>query len=178
MKFCTPGNPELLFRPSVVRSPRFLGLLQKGLLDDPRVVCKMPPPSLNAGRCLAYCREALQNVLCRGPTVYKIGLTADPLFRFYKKPSPVSPSPGYFYERDRFEIMYIVYAARTFEEAALMEAALIEPHLHRQGCRNILPGGEGRQVNEGPFFCYMVCKTLQIQRQSCQPAACAAHAQN
>ena len=131
-------------------------------MDDVRIAFKLPPRSLNAGKALAYCRDVLQAILVRqSPVVYKIGVTGNPLFRFYKRPSSISPSPGYFYERDRFQSMYILYAAAAWDEAALMEAVLIESHLHKQGCRNLQPGGEGRQVYTGPFFVYVVCKSLK-----------------
>ena len=131
-------------------------------MDDPRVLFKLPPPGLNAGKALAFCREVLQQILVQqSPVVYKIGITGNPMFRFYKKPTSISPSAGYYYERDQFQFMYILYATETWDESALMEAVLIEAHLSKPGCRNIRPGGEGRQVYTGPFFCYVVCKSLK-----------------
>ena len=55
--------------------------------------------------------------------------------------------------------MYVLYAAACFDEAALMEAVLIESHLGRSGCRNIRPGGEGKKMGKGPFFTYLVFKS-------------------
>ena len=139
------------------------------MLMDPRIQLKLPPVSANAGQALAWCREIIRKLLIQGPHVYKVGITGHPVFRFYKKPSQVSPSPGYFYEKDKFQFMWLLYAAATWEEAALMEAVLIESLLHKPGCRNLRPGGEGRQVFAGPYFCYIVYKSLLVPPKGPKP---------
>ena len=40
-----------------------------------------------------------------------------------------------------------------------MEAVLIESHKGKPGNRNARPGGEGRQMHDGPFFTYIVFKS-------------------
>lgn len=134
-------------------------LISKGLGDDGLVWLKLPTATANTGRTLAWCRSVINRLLKKGPHVYKIGVTADPLFRFYKRPTFESPSPGYYHDHEKYKGMYILYAGVAFEEAALMEAILIESHLGCPGNRNKQPGGEGRRSDEGPFFCYVVFKS-------------------
>lgn len=55
--------------------------------------------------------------------------------------------------------MHVIFCSTTWDEAALMEAALIESHLNQPGNRNVRPGGEGRSVGAGPFFTYVVFKS-------------------
>lgn len=139
--------------------PRMEALILEGLGDDGLIWLKMPPPTCSSGQSLAFCRRVIENILSRGPHVYKIGVTANPLYRFYKRPTLDSPSPGYYYSREKYKTMYIIYSAATFGEAALMEAVLIEGHRNMPGCRNENPGGEGRKADQGPFFTYVVFKS-------------------
>ena len=83
----------------------------------------------------------------------------DPLFRFYKQPTSTSQSPGYYYAKEKFKCMHVIFGATSWDAAALMEAALIESHQHKPGNRNVRPGGEGRDVGEGPYFTYVVFKS-------------------
>ena len=139
--------------------PRLSTLISKGLGDDGLVWLKLPPPAASTGRALAFCRDVIDKLLKKGPHVYKIGVTADPLFRFYKRPSFESSSPGSYYCQDKFKCMYVLYASATWDEAALMEAVLIESHRGCPGNRNDRPGGEGRKCDAGPFFTYVVFKS-------------------
>ena len=120
---------------------------------------KLPPPNSNTGKSLAWCRERVDRIKFECPQVYKIGVTADPMFRFFKEPTLASPSPGYYLSSEKFKCMHVLYCGVTWEEAALMEAVLIESHLSKPGNRNVRPGGEGRQVGAGPFFTYVVFKS-------------------
>ena len=148
-----------MFRPVVREHPRLRALIENGLGDDGLVWLKLPPPTANTGKALAFCRKTIDQVLAQGPMVYKIGVTADPLVRFYKSPTLQNPSPGYYNCKEKFKCMYILYAGVTWEEAALMEAVLIESHQGKPGNRNILAGGEGRKQVAGPFFTYLVFKS-------------------
>ena len=141
-------------------SPVLRRLISHGLGSDALVWLKMPPATANTGQSLACCRKVVATVLDKGPTVYKIGVTGDPLLRFYKEPCTASPNPGYYKSHEKFKCMYVLYAGATWEEAALMEAVLIESHLGKPGNRNIRPGGEGRRMGQGPFFTYLVFKSL------------------
>ena len=155
------GVPSILdlFKPALRGLPRLQHLILKGLGDDGLVWLKLPPPMANTGKALASRRRQIENVLTKGPHVYKVGVTADPLFRFYKEPTHESPSPGYYRSPDRFKFMDVIYAAESFDEAALMEAVLIETYKGMPGNRNVRPGGEGRQCGQGPFFTYFVFKS-------------------
>lgn len=82
--------------------------------------------------------------------------------RFYKQPCLGSPSPGYYFCQEKFKCVYVLYAAACWEEAALMEAVLIEQEINKPGCRNVRPGGEGRRMDRGPFFTYLVFKSAMM----------------
>ena len=166
---CKGFDTSKSFKTSVASLPRLRELLDAGLLTDPRIQLKLPPPSAKAGQSLAYCREVIRKLLMQGPTVYKVGITGHPVFRFYKRPTRLSPSAGYFYERDNYQSMWLLYATATWDEAALMEAVLIESLLHQPGCRNLHPGGEGRQVFSGPYFCYIVHKSALLPPKPPRP---------
>ena len=148
-----------LFRPKLRSLPRLSNLISQGLGTDGLVWLKLPPPNANAGQALACCKNKIQSVLDRGPHVYKIGITADPMFRFYKEWSSSSPTFGYYRCHEKFKGMYVLFACSTWDEAALMEATLIDSHKGLPGNRNIRPGGEGRVSGEPPFFTYLVFKS-------------------
>ncbi|CAE7244235.1 UPF1 [Symbiodinium sp. CCMP2592] len=151
-----------MFKPSVRHLPRLQQLLLDGLGNDDRVKLCLPPPLLNAGKALLSIRERVASILRLGPTVYKIGLTGDPLFRFYKVPSKTNSSAGYRYDIDQYAEMQVLFAGATWDEAALMEAVLISEFQGRPGNRNINPGGEGRQVYDPPYFTYIVFKSALV----------------
>ncbi|CAE7337067.1 unnamed protein product [Symbiodinium natans] len=149
-----------LFKAPVRALPRLAYLLREGLAADLRVKLRLPPPLANAGKALQWAKSVVRGVLDTGPTVHKIGLSGNPLFRFYKKPSVASPSPGYYHSADRFQGMYVLFAGSTWDEASLMEAVLISEFRDTAGNRNVNPGGEGRQVYDPPYFTYFVFKSL------------------
>ena len=145
-----------MFKPALRNSEKLSCLISDGLGSDGLVWLKLPPPTANSGVALASCRGVIDSLLARGPHVYKIGITADPLFRFYKVPTAHSPSPGYYKCHEKFTGMDVIYAALTWDEAALMEAVLIDSHKGNPGNRNERPGGEGRVTGQGPYFTYLV----------------------
>ena len=149
-----------LFNPSAREMRRLKSLILEGLGSDPRVLLKLPQPKATTGRALQHCRSMISNVLAKGPHVFKIGVSADPMFRFYKKPTNSSNSCGYFCGDERYKFIHVLFASSRWEEAALMEAVLIEPHQETPGNRNVRPGGDGRQMGEGPFFTYLVLKPV------------------
>ena len=149
----------LLFKPALRKSETLSLLISDGLGSDGLVWLKLPPPTANAGKALAWSRQVVDSLLAKGPHVFKIGITADPLFRFYKESSLHSPSPGYYRGHEKFTGMDVLYAATTWEEAALVEAILIETYRETPGNRNVRPGGEGRVCGHGPFFTYLVFKS-------------------
>ena len=151
-----------MFKPSVRDLPRLRQLLLEGLGNDDRVKFRLPRPLLSAGKALLSIRERVRSIVHSGPTVFKIGLTGDPMFRFYKVPSKTSTSAGYRYDLEQYEEMHVLFAGATWDEAALMEAVLIEEFQGRPGNRNVNPGGEGRQVYDPPYFTYVVFKSALI----------------
>ena len=155
-----------IFKPSIRGLPRLSELLLDGLGQDAKVRLVLPSTGASAGRALLRSKYVITEVLAKGPAVFKIGLTGNPMFRFYKKPSKASPSPGYLYEKDKYEQMFVLFAGATFDEAALMEAALIADFKDKPGSRNINPGGEGRQVYDPPYFTYLAFKTLYHHQRS------------
>lgn len=152
------------FRPSLRALPRLHKLIQGGLGNDGLVWLKTPPANYNAGQQLSWCKAKINSVLSQGPYVYKIGITADPIFRFYKVPTASSPSPGYYRCHEKFKAMHVLFACQSFDEASLMEAALIEAHVGKPGCRNVKLGGEGRRSEDPPFFTYAVYKLAMQKR--------------
>ncbi|CAE7591274.1 unnamed protein product [Symbiodinium sp. CCMP2456] len=151
-----------MFKPSVRDLPRLQELLLKGLGKDDRVKLCLPRPLLSAGKALLSIRERVAGILRLGPTVFKIGLTGDPMFRFYKVPSRTNASAGYRYDLDQYAEMQVLFAGATWDEASLMEAVLIAEFQGRPGNRNINPGGEGRQVFDPPYFTYIVFKSALV----------------
>ena len=145
-----------MFKPSVRDLPRLRELLLQGLGNDDRVKLRLPRPLLCAGKALLSIRERVANILSLGPTVFKIGLTGDPMFRFYKVPSRTNVSAGYRYDLEQYEEMQVLFAGATWDEASLMEAVLISEYQGRPGNRNVNPGGEGRQVYDPPYFIHCV----------------------
>lgn len=150
----SPGDDRILelFKPKLRALPRLHELIMKGLGDDGSVWLKLPPVKANAGRALASCKDQIDSLLNRGPQVFKIGLSGDPLFRFYKEATNSSPGVGYYHEKPSYKGMYILFCSITWDEAALMEAALIDCYKEWPGNQNIRPGGEGRQTGEAPYF--------------------------
>ena len=151
-----------MFKPSVRDLPRLRELLLQGLGNDDRVKLRLPRPLLCAGKALLSIRERVANILSLGPTVFKIGLTGGPMFRFYKVPSRTNVSAGYRYDLEQYEEMQVLFAGATWDEASLMEAVLISEYQGRPGNRNVNPGGEGRQVYDPPYFTYIVFKSALI----------------
>ncbi len=135
-------------------------LISDGLGRDGLVWLKLPPAMASAGRSLEWCKNKIAHVLDEGPQVFKIGITANPLHRFYRKPNvdELNPSPGYYFSREKFKCMHVVFCGSTWDEVALMEAILIQLYKDTPGNRNVRPGGEGRKMAEGPYFTYIVFK--------------------
>ena len=138
----TSGDYDImnLFKPEVRRMPKLAQLISKGLGRDGLVWLKLPRPEASASQSLAWCRGRITRILNEGPQVYKIGITTDPLLRFYKQPTSTSQSPGYYYAKEKFKCMHVIFGATSWDAAALMEAALIESHQHKPGNRNVRPG--------------------------------------
>jgi hypothetical protein len=98
---------------------------------------------------VALCTTAdamVERALQDGPTIFKIGLTRDPMHRW--------ANASYGYVRDGFRHMTIL-CATVPRWAAALETYLIERFGSRQGCRNSAPGGESTP-HQAPVFVYVV----------------------
>jgi hypothetical protein len=92
-----------------------------------------------------------------GCVVFKIGVTTDPIHRFFNK------SFGYANDKD-FEHMIVLCKTDTAEAIGFVEAALISKFKGISGCRNIGLGGENipsaSSRSDQAFFCYLVYRVL------------------
>jgi hypothetical protein len=121
--------------------------------SDPGVKFQLTS-SILAGHILRHCCEAIEQVLRQGLTVFKIGVSVDPVFRWSNK------RYGYAHDRvDPFQCMIVLARLSTAEGAGLLEASLIKAFGDRAGCRNTALGGEG-VPGEGPYYVYLVHRKL------------------
>lgn len=105
------------------------------------------------GKVLQHCCERIDSLLTC-PTVFKIGITEDPMHRWSNR------KYGYCLDRD-FATMIVLAETQTIEGAAFLEAALIDKYGKRSGCRNIASGGEGVSVSRtGPCYVYVVFRRV------------------
>ena len=61
---------------------------------------------------------------------------------------------------DDWQQMIVVFVGSDSLQSAFVEAHLIHRFLGRGGCRNVRPGGETAKPGPGPFFTYVVWKSL------------------
>ena len=110
------------------------------------------PP--RAGAMLEHCINCIARRLEQGPTVFKVGITADPIVRFV------------FYKTDRdvFSHMLLLCVSQEPGYVAMLEAALIREfqRSHRnQGFRNVATGGE-TCPESGPVYLYVVTRAADV----------------
>ena len=110
------------------------------------------PP--RAGAMLEHCINCIARRLEQGPTVFKVGITADPIVRFV------------FYKTDRdvFSHMLLLCVSQEPGYVAMLEAALIREfqRSHRnQGFRNVATGGENCP-DRGPVYLYVVTRAADV----------------
>lgn len=91
-----------------------------------------------AGVILRHCTAYIDQLLDRGPTIYKIGATWRPEHRW------TNNAYGYRLDVDRWDCMHVLHAARS-EPIGFLEASLIAHYKDQRpdGLRNQAPGGEG-----------------------------------
>ncbi len=111
-----------------------------------------------AGKVLKYCIALIDGVLGLYPgcVVFKIGVTTDPVRRYFDK------SIGYAKDKD-FEQMLVLCRTHTAEGIGFLEAALIMKYGGAPGCRNVGPGGENvhkGSAEPGAFYSYVVYRVL------------------
>lgn len=100
-----------------------------------------------AGVILRHCTAYVDQLLDRGPTIYKIGATWRPEHRW------TNSAYGYRLDVDRWDCMHVLHAARS-ESIGFLEASLIAHYKgqHPDGLRNQAPGGEGIGQSD---LCYL-----------------------
>ena len=106
-----------------------------------------------AGAALRHCLNVISSRLDRGPTVFKLGITSDPVRRF----------EYYREDVDRFTKMLILSVSLDSGYACMLEASLIQhfQESHRNnGLRNVATGGENCPPNVSVVYNYVVYKRL------------------
>ena len=116
-----------------------------------------------ASTVLAHCQASIENIFCRHPAIFKIGLT--------KSPVPRWNNNVYGYANDRYEKwagMKVLFVHSEAFPAGLVESALIQHFQGVPGCRNVNLGGEGVDKScPGPYFTYVVFRVLTPPARSC-----------
>lgn len=121
----------------------------------PKVVFRLPQSS-NAGAILSHATQLVHNIIRQGPTIFKIGITADPAHRWG------NDRYGYQHDRDEYQQM-LVFSEADSAGAAMLEASLIKTFKQISGCRNTAPGGES--VRHGcTTYTYIVFRHLDTVR--------------
>lgn len=145
-----PKRPAVPARPAVRARPEVQAAVQ---------VKFNLPKSRNAGNVLDHATQLVQDIVGQGPTIFKIGITADPAHRWG------NANYGYQHDRDAYQQM-LVFSEADSAGAAMLEASLINMFKNTSGCRNTAPGGEG--VRHGcTTFTYIVFRhldTTSVQR--------------
>lgn len=145
-------NQDLLDLP---RMNSFLSQLETCSYSNEITFSLCKQQSLTASRILKHCEWVICSLFKKGPAVYKIGITENPIERWMKKSYGYKCDPY-----DDWEQMVILYVGADSMHCALVEAHLIHRFCGRSGCRNVNPGGESAKPGPGPFFTYVVWKSL------------------
>ena len=131
------------------------------LRQSPIEVDYMPISSTiqpTAGHILQYCKQKIQSFRASvgdNVCVYKVGLTTNPLRR----------STWYVQlNYTRMARMSLLHATRCQGTAEMLEAALIDNHMGRTGCRNQRSGGEGGVAGANAYYVYIVGARADIPK--------------
>ena len=112
------------------------------------------PKSLLAGAVLDHAMSAMTKLLELGPTVFKIGITHQPIVRWH------NPVYGYKRDLDQYQQMVLLFITADPIAAAFLEASLIDRFIATPGCRNKAKGGENLLNMCSPYFTYVVFRRL------------------
>lgn len=133
-----------------VAESRLVSAMKRGgVKRGPEMVWHFPLAGPSGVEWTVLCESAVtmvQHVLHGGPTIFKIGLTRDPLHRWGNR--------AYGYNQEGFSRM-IILCATVPAWAAALEAHLIGIFRGVPGCRNTAPGGESTPSHP-PVFVYVV----------------------
>ena len=104
--------------------------------------------TLNCANILQHCTRQVDVVRAAyggGVSIFKIGVTANPVYRFEH------------YTDENFDSMTLIHISDCYHLIYMLEAALIQSHNHISGCRNINLGGDGpMHLRPPPYFAYVV----------------------
>ena len=98
---------------------------------------------LNCWNILQHCMgqvDAVRQAYGGKVSCFKIGVTAAPNYRFQ------------YYVRENFHSMTLIHVSDSADVVNMLEAALIQLHMHIRGCRNINLGGEGAMSRNPPLL--------------------------
>jgi hypothetical protein len=105
-------------------------------------------PPLYCARILQHCTqqvECVRQAYGGKVSIFKIGITADPVARFP------------WYRDDNLDSMTLLHVSESCELTNMLEAALIQKFKHIRGCRNINLGGDGGMYRSPPpYYTYVV----------------------
>jgi len=110
---------------------------------------------MTASRILKHCEWVVVNLSRKHPAVYKIGITENVIDRWKGKSYSYKFDPY-----DDWQHMTVVFVGADSLQCGFVESYLIHRFLGRSGCRNLRPGGESAKAGSGPFFTYVVWKSL------------------
>ena len=119
----------------------------------------------NFGDAVAHCTKVIRELLAR-PYVkeFRIGITSDPIVRFFNKPSiksieNVAPYWMRGYILDGFTEMRVLVSSDASGVVGPIEIELLKKYrfVHHL-CGNKRRGGEGADFGKGPYYVYVVFK--------------------
>jgi len=116
-------------------------------------ICKQ---SVMTASCIfQHCEWVISRLFQKHPAVYKIGITENVISRWVGKSYSYKCDP-----HDDWQQMDVLFVGNDSLQCGLVEAHLISRFLGRSGCRNVQRGGETAKPGPGPFFTYVVWKSL------------------
>ena len=124
--------------------------VMRAVLQDPTILIEFSPTNQLASRVLSHAEGRIR-MLHSSLLTYKIGLTADPAYRWRKA------EHAYCREIPKtFATMRLLAILEYGESAAYLEASLISTFNVHPACKNIAAGGESASKMQRPFFVYAV----------------------
>ena len=108
-----------------------------------------------SGKILEHCEVVTRSLSFRGPCIFKIGITENPVSRWCVR--------KYAYKNDAIEKwqgMVVLHMDSDSFVCGLIEAHLIRVFRETPGCRNTAHGGESLSPLPGPHCVYVVFRSL------------------
>ena len=131
----TGDNDGLICVPTSVASH---GKIPEGI-KAVGIMIRLPPDHMRrAGARLNWAENMIQMCISGQPTVYKIGITTNPVWRMSQ-----------YMKENMYDLMHLIDYSTLPGWAPMLEAALIRDHIGRMGCQNAQTGGEGPTSETG-----------------------------